>query len=267
VHQYPFQNFSFWNSFISIILSKTTTIKKLKVSPKMTSTASGTTAKAKTSGTKRVKADPMDHENVAVQLTKSIQNIGKQQDGFKKAVDQFNELFTDVELRIQAKQKELTNLDEHFLREKKNKEIDLSQSIRQFGYDEAVRILAERKQQAVSMEEFSKLQKDYANLVSGQDRAVAEAVAKEEETSRRNLEHAMHTAKLEYEMKQAKESAENKQLQQQIQILNNQVDSLRGEIEAQRVLTKDVASAQAQANASRFAQGFGSGNGSHGNNR
>lgn len=220
-------------------------------------------ARAKAGGARTSRAAPasglgsstVTSDEVVYQMTRAIHNISKQQESFKKAVDQWHDIEKEIELRITAtkkrmddqesmRNKEMQELEGEVERQRKRKRIDMEQDIREFGMDQVKKLLAERKQISIAADEYEQLKKEVEILRKQKDDAVAQAVhecldkAKAELSSRTESLQLRHSAEL------AGVNARADQGKNQIKVLEDTIGALRNELDRQRELTREIAYAQ-----------------------
>jgi hypothetical protein len=184
-------------------------------------------------------------ENDSLALTKSIINIKKQQESFEKSVNECKKLIEDhledLELKTTAKRKAMVELDEDYESKKKTKRIELDQEIRAYGYQEALKIIKEHKEVAISEADLAKLNKELQELKQNRATEMAEVLRQEKEKYEKEMKTFQTTSDLRHQTEVATQAATIKQLQNHIQVLEKQTQSLQQDIEKQRELTKNVA--------------------------
>jgi chromosome segregation ATPase len=182
-----------------------------------------------------------------IQLTKAINSLMKTQDTFGKNLDALSTLITDqlgdIELRLANKQKALDELKEEYDRQLKNRKIEVDQAIKVYGYEEALKILADRKEVPVDAADYQELKAEVETLKQEMKEAVDSAVKKERERAERELSRELKTQMLENDAKQAEASAQLSQKQKEVEVLEKQIKSLQSDLEKQRELTRSVAEA------------------------
>lgn len=186
-------------------------------------------------------------ENPKLQFVQAITTVKKQMEGFKKSVDQWNtvndDIFTNLELKLEQKQRELAELDTEFTNTKRQRKIETEQELRELGYAAVAKLLADRKEIAVSEERWQDLNKQFNELRTNHEAKVAAAVAEERAIGEKNIKSLERSLKLEHTATMAQAQARMEQQAQQIKVLEQSIASLKADIEAQRQLTKDIANA------------------------
>jgi DNA repair exonuclease SbcCD ATPase subunit len=199
--------------------------------------------------------------NVYLALTKALQGITKAEDGFSKSVNTLKELltetFSDLETRIEAKNKEFGDLKIKFDQEEKNKKIEISQNIREHGYDAAKEILEKRNEIAVSQEDYNNLQENFIKLKKLKDEEVSRAVGAEHERNKDHVEAMRQTLELQKKAEVAQVEARLESQLQHIDVLKETIANLKSDLDEQRKLTKDVAQAAAKQGQGYYPQPSG----------
>lgn len=200
-------------------------------------------------------------EDAVYQLTRAVQTIAKQQDAFKKSVEQFHEIEKDIEVRItsakkkmdeqeQARKKEMDEMEASVERERKRRRIDLEQDIREFGNEQVGKMLADQKKVPILAEELATLRTEVDSLRKTKEEAVNAAVQNALEKAKLEMSTKIESQMLRHQTEMATVTANRDQQKHQIKVLEDTIAALRNELDQQRKLTKEVAYAQAQAQAS-----------------
>jgi hypothetical protein len=199
-------------------------------------------------------------EDAVYQLTRAIQTIAKQQDAFKKSVEQFHEIEKDIDVRIssskkrmdeqeQLRKKEVDEMDVLVERERKRRRIDLEQDIREFGTQQVAKMLTEQKKVAILAEELEAMKTELETLRKTKEDAVLNAVREALEKSKLEMTTKIESQALRHQAEMAAVTANRDQQKHQIKVLDDTIAALRNELDQQRKLTREVAYAQAQAQA------------------
>jgi len=180
-----------------------------------------------------------------IQLTKAINSLVKTQDTFGKNLEALTTLITDqlgdIELRLSNKQKALDELKEEYDRQLKNRKIEVDQAIKVYGYEEALKILAEKKEIPVDATDYQELKAEVDILKQEMKEAVDSAIKKERERAERELSRELKTQMLENDAKSAEASAQLSQKEKEVEVLEKQIKSLQQDLDKQRELTRSVA--------------------------
>lgn len=214
-------------------------------------TARGTGSSKKSS----ISGSVANGDDVAFQMTKALQTISKQQESFRKAVEQFQEIERDVEMRIQSvkkrmddqgalRNKEMEELDGELERQRKRKRLDIEQDIREFGMEQVNRLLLDRSQVAVPLEELEQLKHEVQTLRQQKSEMTSLANTTAAEKYNNELKLRTETLQLRQQAELAAVNARADQQKNQIKLLEETIAALRHELEQQRVLTREIAYAQ-----------------------
>jgi hypothetical protein len=193
------------------------------------------------------KDDSAQDDNLA--LVRCIQNIQQFQvnftDAIKRAEDLIGRQFSDLELRIQGKRRELDALDETFATKERSLRVQMELDMRAHGRATAVGFL-ERLQPpetAIVVSEWSAIQSRLAEL----EKSMADTIRanRDTETAKANAEFANWKMQVELQHKAvlAEQGARCTQLSDHIKVLEKQIQQLHDDVAKQRQLTKDVADA------------------------
>jgi len=192
-----------------------------------------------------------DPQACALAFTKAIQGVTKAQETFGKNVEGLEtliaETFAELELKLNAKQKELNALEEKFTHDERSKKLEVDLNVREHGYGAAVKILEERGEVAVPSVTYEELKRLYEELKTSRDSEVEAAVEREQERNNKHVAVLKQTLELKNQAEVAKVQAQLESQVVQIEVLNKTIDRITHDLEAQRSLTKDVAMAQAKA--------------------
>ena len=192
-----------------------------------------------------------DSNNSNIALTKALQNITKNQTGFDKSVldlsSLISETFGELELKINARQKELSDLDEKFTHSEKQKKLEVDLNVKEHGYQAALQFLENRDEIAVSKHHYDELKQTYENLKQTKDIDVKEAVSREQKRNNSHVAVLKQTLELQKQAEVAKVSAELSSQVKHIQILEKTIERVANDLNEQRKLTKDVALASAKS--------------------
>ena len=203
-------------------------------------------------GTRKSKTNtntPLSLIDSTIEFTKQLQNIQKKSDDFMKSVDDFNKLrennFQNLELNLKQKQIELEELEKKFKETERQRKLDVDLNIKQYQYEEALKILEERGEIAVKKIEYKELESNYNNSVEKAKSEVKSAIENEKRRNNEYLKTMKETLELKNKAEVAKVEAQLEAQNKEIKALNNTIERLEKDIDEQRKLTKDVAQAAA----------------------
>ena len=201
-------------------------------------------------------------QNSVLAFTKAIQGVSKSQESFEKAVEGLNSLisetFSELELKLNAKQKEVNDLEEKYTYDERSKKLEVDLNVKEHGYDAAVKILEERGEVPVASITYDELKRMYEELKTSRDTEVKEAVEREQERNNHHVAVLKETLELKNQAEVAKVQAQLEAQVMQIKVLETTIDRCTKDLDEQRKLTKDVA--MASANKQMFMPQQSSGN-------
>jgi hypothetical protein len=184
-------------------------------------------------------------ENPKLQLAQAINAIKKNQESFKKSVDSWttvnDDIFTNLELKLQAKTKELEQLEVDYTNKKRQKKIEIDAEVRESGYAAVQKILEDRKEVAVPIEKWNALNKNYEELKSSHTKNLQDAVSEERARNEKDMKALKKQSDLEHATIMAQSNAKIDQQAQQLKVLEATIQSLKQDIDAQRNLTREIA--------------------------
>lgn len=191
-----------------------------------------------------------DPQSVAINFTKAIQDITKAQETFGKNVETLNDVinntFSEIELKLGAKQKELNDLEEKLANEERKRKLELDLSLKEYGYKSALEIISERGEVAVPSVSYNELQKMYDDLKQCKDNDVKRAVKNEQDRNSEHIKILTQTLELKNQAEVAKVQAQLETQVNQIQLLEKTIERITNDLDEQRKLTKDVALASSK---------------------
>lgn len=186
-------------------------------------------------------------ENPKLLLSKAINALVAKQDGFEKAIEAIKTLQKDeivkYDLEIEAKQEELSGLEEQYKHKLKNKQIETDQLLSEYKYEGATKILEEKGEMPINKSIHIKMQEELSSLKSDVNKQIQEAVAHEQHEAKRSMSAAISSCDLKHKAETAVLQATVDQQKKEISTLEKANTKLNEEIAAQRELTKQVAQA------------------------
>ena len=189
-------------------------------------------------------------QDAVLAFTKAIQGVSKSQDGFTKAVENLeslvSETFEGIELKLAAKQKELTDLEERFSHDERSKKLEVDLNVKEHEYDAATRILEARGEVAVPTITYDELKRMFEELKATRDKEVEIAVKREQDRNNKHVAVLKQTLELKNQAEVAKVEAKLEAQVMQIQVLEKTIDRATNDLNEQRKLTKDVAMASSK---------------------
>lgn len=182
-----------------------------------------------------------------LRLAEAIANYSKKQESFLEAFEILKEykesIFKDLDLQIDTKQQELAELKQKYEHEESNLKIDCDLNIKQYQYEAALKVLEARDEVPIKSEVLSDLKNELKTLRSEFEDKLKAGIAEEQSSSQKALNAALTNADLKHKAEIAEISAQSKQKEQEVAVLQATIDNLKSEISAQRELTRSVAEA------------------------
>ena len=197
-------------------------------------------------------------ETEVFQFTKSITQMTKAQETFKKSIETFqhlnSEVFGNLEIKLEQEQKKFQNvidskkqeialLEEEFERKKKNGKLDVEYAVKAHKLDVASKFLSENDMTAVKTEQWSLINKELAQLKANYKSDLELTLFNERKLHEGNVASIKKELRLIQEAKEAKLQASLDQKDQQVLVLKETIKDLKRDVTAQRELTRDVAKA------------------------
>lgn len=191
------------------------------------------------------KRDSSSDESERMRIEKAILALHKSRDAFTQSTtkcdEMINEIFGDLDRKLEHKKRDLNEIEEEYTRKLKSRKLDVEHEIKAYRYDAAKSILKEQHEVPISEDKLEELQDKVDNCMADADQKI-EAVKKEErKQADLKIEQFNRTTKLQQEAAVAKVTAQLEQKDQQIKVLQDTIQGLKKEVEAQRSLTKQVA--------------------------
>jgi len=180
-------------------------------------------------------------------LAQAINKVTAAQASFANAVEALSnftrESLTEFDIKLDAKRKELEAMEQDLKMTIKNNKIEIDQTLREYKYVGATKILGEREEVPISEALLASYRSELESLRNGHKEETDAIVAKERKKAKGAQEAAVRYCKLQHSAESAELTATVKQQKIEIENLRNNIANLRKEIEAQRILTKEVANA------------------------
>ena len=207
---------------------------------------------------KRAKTSSSSKSNSRLEFAKAINGVTMKQEAFNKAVETLGEFTRDelikIDLEIEAKKKEFQMLEEQVKNERKNRQIETDQLLKEYKYKGACQILEEQSEVPIKEIDLQNLRTMLGNLQKDRTAEVEKIKEDEQKRSKRAIDAAMSHAKLSHKAETAILTATVDQQKKEINSFEQTLLNLKEEIAAQRELTKQVAQAGRSA---PITQSFG----------
>ena len=193
-----------------------------------------------------------------LRLAESISNFSKKQGSFLEAYDDLKlyqeDIFKDLDLQIDTKQLELNELSKKYKNMDTDLKIECDQRIKEYRYDEAVRILSEKDEIPIQASELESLRDELDLLKSDFDIRVEDGLASEKKSSAKAMSMAIVNSNLKHAAEIAEIKALSVQKANEVDVLYKSIENLKFEIAEQRKQTQSVAEAGKQG---AISQNFG----------
>jgi len=183
-------------------------------------------------------------------LAEAISSIVAKEEALIKSVDdlkQFQaETLSKLDLAIETKKTELAELEQNYMKIKKDKQIETDQFVAEYQRDSAIKILEETGEEPIESAKLEILQSELAQLHQGREEEMEKIKNEERANAKIALNSAVKNCQLEHKAETAQLKAVSEQQQKEIKSLETTIKNMQAEIAAQRQLTKEVAEAGKQ---------------------
>lgn len=187
------------------------------------------------------------YKSERLRLAEAIANFTKKQELFLEAHEQLKDysdnIFKDLDLQIDTKQQELSELKYKYEHENSNLKIECDLNFKQYKYEAALKVLEDCDEVPIKTTELNSLKEELATLKAEFETKLKTGISAEQNNSHKALSAALTNAELKHKAETAEILAQSKQKEQQVLVLQATIDNLKAEISAQRELTKSVAEA------------------------
>ena len=183
-------------------------------------------------------------------LAEAISNIVAKEDALVKSVEdlkQFKaETLSKLDMAIETKKTELTELDQNYTKIKKDKQIETNQFIAEYQRNGAVDILEKTGEEPIESSKLEALESELASIRQSREEEIEKIKSEERAAAKIALNSAVKNCQLEHKAETAQLKAVSEQQQKEIKSLETTIKNMQAEIAAQRQLTKEVAEAGKQ---------------------
>lgn len=194
--------------------------------------------------TKAATTSSSETANLAsLELQKTIHKFATVQEEFVKVANNLSQFSSEslfaLDAEIVSRKRNLQDLDEETNARKKRRMIDVDNDILKYKRDACVKYLEEHGEVAINRKELE----DLRTVKQRAEEDAEKRVAREKEKSKRAVSEAIKSNNMEHKAHVAELTATVKQQQKEIASLQNMNDTLKDEVEKQRMLTRSVAEA------------------------
>jgi hypothetical protein len=192
-------------------------------------------------------------EEASLRLSKALADFNKNAANLDKVAKEAKEIaeqyLNEYEEKITYKKRKIAEMDDEFRQQTKSKELQMLNNIREGGYAHALELLASRnpREIAVSEVQYQTLTAEIATLKQDMRQAVKEEVEKHKVQLEMHFQHLEETSRLKASTDAAKLQATVEQREAHIKVLEDQIRSLKAEVDAQRRLTQSISESFANA--------------------
>jgi len=178
-------------------------------------------------------------------ITKAIASLKKGQEAFDSSVktltSTIENYFDDLELKIASKKREFESLDEEFKHTRNNLRIAVDMDIKEHGYNAALKLLAERGETPIPETVLNSMRSELKQMREDSQNSLRDALKQAQEKAEKSKAFALRAKELEFNAMQAETKASLSQKEKEVQVLINQINDLKGDLDKQRSLTQAVA--------------------------
>ncbi|HEY9818574.1 MAG TPA: hypothetical protein V6D20_22610, partial [Candidatus Obscuribacterales bacterium] len=200
-----------------------------------------TSTKASTS--RATKTAPSDR----MALATAVASITKKGDDWVAALETFKQLregiIQNLETEISTKQREQEEAQSAFEQTKRSRQIEMDQDLSEYGYQQALKILAARQEVPIESAKLAELKEQYATLKAKDDSELKNAVEEERKSSARAFTFEKRALQLQHEKEVAQLTAQNQALLTAVESLKEDVEKAQARLDAAQALTRHVAEA------------------------
>lgn len=165
-----------------------------------------------------------------------------------------DDIFKNLDLQIDTKQQELTELTKEYENKETDLKISTNQAYREHAYNKALEVLEEHEEIAISEDKYEGMKEELVELRDKLEAEVEKAIAMEKQKGTVALKAAVANCELQHKAEVAEIRATSMQKEGQVEMLMQTIDSMKEEIAEQRKLTQAVAEASKQG---AISQNFG----------
>jgi len=178
-------------------------------------------------------------------LANALSTIASRGDAWIKSIEDFRslrqELNQSLEDELQTKKRQREDIEVEYEQTKRAKKIDLEQELSQFGYQSALKLLAERKEVPIAEADLIQLRTRIKELEQKGDSELKKAVEEERTSAARSLAFEKRTLTLEHQKEIAALTAQAESLKQQLTSAKNEIEKAEARLDAQRELCRNIA--------------------------
>jgi hypothetical protein len=171
-------------------------------------------------------------KNIA-DLSKALNNTGKAWDALQTARE---DIETKFELEMRDRKRRFDESDADYEQKRKSQKLDLQLELRKHGRESACEVLKATNEVAIDQDELGKLRRAAVQNADDMKNAVSEAVAKCKQDAARDMQRQA----LEFDKKEAQNTAQIEQLKAQCSSLKTQASDAQENLDKERQLMRDL---------------------------
>ena len=184
-------------------------------------------------------------KNERLELAKAIQALSGKIDGLQQAtqkvVDMNENTIKDLDLEIETRKKNFDDLKNDMKNYEKNERIRIDQELAEYKRNAAIDILKEFDDVPIDKDELDGLREELTELKADRKKELDDIIKDERKKADTGKNIALQNLELKHKADVAQLNAQVSQMTKEISSLNNMVDTYKGEITAQRELTRQIA--------------------------
>lgn len=180
------------------------------------------------------------------ELAKSISNICTKMESFNNSVNDLNtyskDILNKIDLDISTKKIELSEIENNIQHSIKNSKIEIDLYLREYKRDASIEILTELDETVITNKKFNELNDELTHFRQEYKKDLDIIIKENVDKRDKAIGSAIKNMELKHKADNAALIAESSQKDREIENLRSNIQDLRKEVEAQRELTKSVAS-------------------------
>lgn len=195
----------------------------------------------------RVTKEPKSSPSERLSLATAIASITRKGDEWVAALEAFKTLreniIQNLETEISTLQRSKEETEALFEQTKRARQIEMDQDLSEYGYQQALKILSDRKEVAVSQDQLQSLQQELSTLKAKDSSELKTAVENEQKAAAKAFAFEKRALQLQHEKEVAQLTAQNEALISSVENLKRDVEKAQVRLEQAQDLTRHVAEA------------------------
>ena len=190
-------------------------------------------------------AGAQEPKNERLALAAAIASVAQKGDAWLKSMENFKTLrqdtLTHLETELQAFKRQREEAEQEFEQSKRSKRIGIEQELSEFGYQAALKILADRKEVAIGAVDLEQLRGRLRDLEQKGDADLKHAVEEERSSAQKALAFEKRTLQLQHEKEIASLTSQVEALNKQLISAKTEIDKAEARLDSQRELCRSIA--------------------------